>query len=230
MSSRDRRRQIPFVVVAPSGTGKTTICRRVVEGDDGIIFSVSHTTRTRREGEVDGEDYHFVTRSEFDRLAGEGAFLESALYNGNHYGTSWESLRAPLEEGRDVLLEIEVLGARQVRERRDDACFIFLLPPSMKVLEDRLRGRGTDSPEQIRRRLERASKEIEEICDFDYAVVNDDLDRCVESVMEIIRAERVGGSVELRRRFAVAPAYERFTRAGAAGQGNVGRPSGGPVA
>ena len=230
MSPRDRRRQIPFVVVAPSGTGKTTICRRVVEGDDGIVFSVSHTTRARREGEIDGEDYHFVTRSEFDRLAGDGAFLESALYNGNYYGTSWESLRAPLAEGRDVLLEIEVQGARQVRERRDDARFIFLLPPSMKVLEDRLSGRGTDSSEQILRRLELAREELAAIHDFDYAVVNDDLDRCVASVMEIIQAERAGGSGELRRRFAVAPAYERFRRAGAAGQGNVGRPSGGPVA
>jgi guanylate kinase len=230
MSSRGRRRQIPFVVVAPSGTGKTTICHRVVEGDDGIVFSVSHTTRARREGEVDGEDYHFVTPSEFERLAGDGAFLEWALYNGNRYGTSWESIRAPLAEGRDVLLEIEVEGARQVRERRDDACFIFLLPPSMKVLGDRLRGRGTDSPEQIRRRLDRAGEELEAIGDFDYAVVNDDLDRCVGSVMEIIRAERAGGSEELRRRFAVAPAYERFKRAGAAGQGNDGRPSGGPVA
>ena len=226
MSSRDRRRQIPFVVVAPSGTGKTTICRRVVEGDDGIIFSVSHTTRTRREGEVDGEDYHFVTRSEFDRLAGEGAFLESALYNGNHYGTSWESLRAPLEEGRDVLLEIEVQGAHQVRERRDDACFIFLLPPSMKVLEDRLRGRGTDSPEQIRQRLDLARTELAAIRDFDYAVVNDDIDRCVASVMEIIRAERSGDSEELRRRFAVDPALERFERASAGDPGALDDPPG----
>jgi guanylate kinase len=211
MSPRDRRGQIPFVVVAPSGTGKTTICHRVVEGDDGIVFSVSHTTRARREGEVDGEDYHFVTRSEFERLKGEGTFLEWALYNGNHYGTSWESIGAPLAEGRDVLLEIEVQGARQVRERRHDACFIFLLPPSMKVLGDRLRGRGTDSPEQIRRRLEQAHEELAAIRDFDYALVNDELDRCVASLMEIIRAERAGGSEELRRRFAVAPAYERFT-------------------
>lgn len=216
MSPRDRRRCIPFVVAAPSGTGKTTICRRLVEDDEGIVFSVSHTTRKQREGEVDGEDYHFVSRGEFERLKGEGAFLEWAVYDGNLYGTSWESIDVPLAEGRDVLLEIEVQGAGQVRRRRDDACFIFLLPPSMKDLEDRLQGRGTDSPEQIQRRLEPAREELEAIRDFDYAVTNDDLDRCVASVVEIIRAERAGGSEELRRRFAITPAYERLTGARAA--------------
>jgi guanylate kinase len=230
MSPRERRRRIPFVVAAPSGTGKTTVCHRVVEGDPGIVFSVSHTTRKRREGEVDGEDYHFVCRSEFERLIGAGAFLEWALYNGNHYGTSWDSIDAPLAEGRDVLLEIEIQGARQVRERRDDARFIFLLPPSMRVLEDRLSGRGTDSPEQIRRRLELARQELAAVRDFDYAVINDDLDRCVASVMEIIRAERSGGSEELRRRFAPAAATERFARADAPAPEGVGRPPGGRVA
>jgi guanylate kinase len=221
MSPRDRRRGIPFVVAAPSGTGKTTICRRVVEGDEGIVFSVSHTTRARREEEFDGQDYHFVPQGEFERLADEGAFLEWAVYNGHHYGTSWESIDAPLARGCDVLLEIEVQGARQVRKRRRDARFIFLLPPSMKVLEERLQGRGTDSPGQVRRRLELAREELAAIRDFDYAVVNDDLERCGASVMEIIRAERAGGSEELRRRFAVAAAYERFTRAGAAGRGGL---------
>jgi len=230
MSPRERRRPIPFVVAAPSGTGKTTVCHRVVEADAGIVFSVSHTTREQREGEVDGEDYHFVDQSEFERLVRVGAFLEWALYNGNHYGTSWDSIDAPLAEGRDVLLEIEIQGARQVRERRNDARFIFLLPPSMRVLEERLSGRGTDSPEQVRRRLELAREELAAVRDFDYAVTNDDLDRCVESVREIIRAERSGGSPELRRRFATAAAYERFTRAGGAAPGDVGRPPGGPVA
>jgi guanylate kinase len=226
MSSQERRRRIPFVVAAPSGTGKTTICRRVVADDAGVVFSVSHTTREQREGEVDGEDYYFVDSSEFQRLVADGAFLESALYNGNHYGTSWDSIDAPLAEGRDVLLEIEVQGARQVRERRGDACFIFLLPPSMKVLEDRLSGRGTDSPEQIRQRLDLARTELAAIRDFDYAVVNDDIDRCVASVMEIIGAERSGGSEELRRRFAVAPALERFERASAADPGALDDPPG----
>jgi guanylate kinase len=209
------------VVAAPSGTGKTTVCRRIVESDEEIVFSVSHTTRARREGEVDGEDYHFVTRGEFERLADDGAFLEWAVYNDNRYGTSWKSIDVPLAEGCDVLLEIEVQGARQVRRRRDDARFIFLLPPSMEVLEDRLQGRGTDSPEQVQRRLETADEEVEAIRDFDFAVVNDDLDRCLASVMEIIRAERAGGSEELRRRFAVTSAYERFTGAEAADRGGL---------
>jgi guanylate kinase len=221
MSGRDRRRRIPFVVAAPSGTGKTTVCRRIVESDEAIVFSISHTTRARREGEVDGIDYHFVTQGEFDRLIDDGAFLEWAEYNHNRYGTSRKSVDVPLAQGRDVLLEIEVQGARQVRWRRDDASFIFLLPPSMKVLEERLKGRGTDSTEEIRRRLETARREIEAIRDFDFAVVNDDLDRCVASVVEIIEAERAGGSEALGRRFAVAAAYERFARAEAADGGGL---------
>jgi guanylate kinase len=182
------------VVAAPSGTGKTTVCRRVVEADEDVVFSVSHTTRAPREGEVHGEDYHFVTHDAFEQMKDEGAFLEWAVYNGNHYGTSWESIDLPLAAGRDLLLEIEIQGARQVRERRDDARFIFLLPPSMEVLEERLKGRGTDSPEAIQRRLELAQKELAAVHDFDYSVTNGDLDECVASVMEIIRAERAGGS------------------------------------
>jgi guanylate kinase len=221
MSQRERRRGIPFVVAAPSGTGKTTVCHRVVEDDPGIVFSVSHTTRKQREGEVDGRDYHFVAASEFERRVDAGAFLEWAVYNGNRYGTSWDAIEAPLAEGCDVLLEIEVQGARQVRERRDDARFIFLLPPSMKVLEERLSGRGTDTPEQIRQRLERAREEVAAMRDFDYAVTNDDIERCVAAVLQIIRSERSGDSEALRRRFAAVPALERFTRASAAGPGGL---------
>jgi guanylate kinase len=211
---RSPRRGIPFVVAAPSGTGKTTVCRRLVERDAGVVFSVSHTTRPKRSGESDGVHYHFTNRDEFERLARDGAFLEWAEYNGNRYGTSWVSLDTPLAEGRDVILEIEVQGARQVRERRKDASFIFLLPPSMDSLEARLRGRGTDSDEQIRSRLELARSELAAIHDFDYAVVNDELDRCVAAVEEVIGSEREGGSEELRERLAVGPALARFHAAG----------------
>jgi guanylate kinase len=210
VSRPDPRRGIPFVVAAPSGTGKTTVCHRLAAGDPRIVFSVSHTTRARRAGEVDGEDYHFVSADGFRRLVESGAFLEWAEYNGNHYGTSWGAIDAPLAEGRDVLLEIEVQGARQIREHRDDARFIFLLPPSMEVLEERLAGRGTDSPEEVQKRLDLARTELESIRDFDYAVVNDDLDRCVASVEEIIRAERAGACEEVRGRFAAARARERL--------------------
>ena len=142
---------IPFVVAAPSGTGKTTVCRRVVAEGERIEFSISHTTRTRREGERDGVDYHFVSDERFRELADRGAFLEWAIYNGHRYGTSWSSIEEPLAEGRDVLLEIEVQGARQVRARRADARMIFLLPPSMEVLRSRLESRGTDAPDEIER-------------------------------------------------------------------------------
>ena len=144
---------IPFVVAAPSGTGKTTICRVVLEREDRIEFSVSHTTRVKREGEVDGRDYFFVDADEFERMAEAGAFLEHAVYNDNRYGTSWQAIERPIAEGRDMLLEIEVQGAGQVRDRRSDARLIFLLPPSLETLRQRLAGRGTDSEDQIRRRL-----------------------------------------------------------------------------
>jgi guanylate kinase len=216
VSSGAGHRGIPFVIAAPSGTGKTTVCRRVVEHDERVVFSVSHTTRPKRAGEREGVDYHFTAPAEFERMVAAGAFLESAVYNGNHYGTSWSAIDAPLSKGLDVLLEIEVQGARQVRERRDDARFIFLLPPSMKSLEARLRGRGTDSAEQVRSRLELARTELEAIRDFDYAVVNDDLDRCVAEVEGVIRSERAGGSRELRERLDVVAALARFRAGGEA--------------
>ena len=183
----------PFVVAAPSGTGKTTVCRRALAQDDQLDFSISHTTRSPRAGEEQGVDYHFVSAADFRRLVEEGAFVEHAEYNAENYGTSHEALRLPLEElGHDVLLEIEVQGAAQVRERRSDACFIFLLPPDLKTLESRLRGRGTDSDVAVDRRLAMADRELEAIRFFDYAVVNDDLDRTVAEVLEIIAAERSG--------------------------------------
>jgi guanylate kinase len=214
VSSGVGRRGIPFVVTAPSGTGKTTVCREVVARSSQVEFSVSHTTRPRRREEVDGVDYHFVTVKEFQALAAGGAFLESAIYSGNHYGTSWGAIDGPLASGRSVLLEIETQGARQVRERRSDARFIFLLPPSMKVLEERLRGRGTDSDQQVAGRLAMAREEVEAVRDFDYAVVNDEFERCVEGMIGIICGEREGSVGELRRRFAPDAALDRFRAGG----------------
>jgi guanylate kinase len=210
VSAASAKPGIPFVVAAPSGTGKTTVCGKLVERDGQISFSVSHTTRTQREGEVDGGDYFFVEKKEFQRLIEEEAFLEWAVYNSNHYGTSWKAIEQPLRQGRDMLLEIEVQGAAQVRERRPDACLIFLLPPSMQALEQRLRERRTDSNEQIQRRLETAERELEAIAEFDYAVTNDDLDVCVTNLVEIIRAERNGAPGNLRDRFSPSRARERF--------------------
>jgi len=200
----------PVVVAAPSGTGKTTVCRQVVSRDPKIEFSVSHTTRACREGERDGVDYHFVDQAEFMREAESDGFLEWAVYNDHRYGTSWRAIEAPLAEGRDVLLEIEVQGARQVRERRPDARFVFLLPPSFEMLRARLTGRGTDTPEQVERRLELARRELEAVGDFDYAVVNDDLEACVRDVLAILEAERRGEVDALQARFDPDRAAERL--------------------
>jgi guanylate kinase len=201
---------ILFVVAAPSGTGKTTICRRVVSEDDDVELSVSHTTRPPRGDERDGVHYHFVSRERFTELVDAHSFLEWAEYNRNFYGTSWASIEAPVAAGRDMLLEIEVQGAAQVRERRDAAQLIFLLPPSLKVLEERLRGRGTDSEDEIARRLVVARGELEAAPRFDFAVVNDELDACVAALAEILDGCRRGGSDELRERFAPARALAEF--------------------
>ena len=204
------RRGIPFVVSAPSGTGKTTVCRRAVAAEPGLVFSVSHTTRPRRASEVDGRDYHFVDEDEFRRLAGEGAFLEWAVYNDHHYGTSWAAIEKPLDEGRDVLLEIEIQGARQVRLRRTDARCVFLVPPSFAVLRRRLESRGTDDPAVIERRLALAREEFRALVEFHYAVVNDRLEQTVSDVLEIVRAERAGRTDAVRERFAPSAALARL--------------------
>jgi guanylate kinase len=199
-------RGTPFVVAAPSGTGKTTVCLALRERDRQLLLSVSHTTRKPRAGERDGVDYHFVSEPEFQRLIAQRAFLECAIYNGNHYGTSWKAIEGPLAQGLDVLLEIEVQGARQVRARLADARLIFLLPPSLRALEGRLAGRATDTAEQVAARLATARSELEAVEEFDYAVVNDELERCVASVQAIIAGERAGETAALRRRFATAGA------------------------
>jgi guanylate kinase len=183
---------IPFVVAAPSGTGKTTVCRKLVDSDPDLRFSVSHTTRVPREGERDGEQYHFVSAERFAELVEEGAFIEHAEYAGNSYGTSWASIDGPLAEGLDLLLEIEVQGAAQIRKRRADARFVFLLPPTPAEAERRLRARGQDDAAAIERRVELMRRELRSVNDFDYVVVNDDLEGCVAAVREIVAAERAG--------------------------------------
>jgi guanylate kinase len=203
------RTGFPLVVAAPSGTGKTTVCRALVSQDPRLVFSVSHTTRARRPGEQDGRDYHFVGEAEFRRMIDAGEFLEWAVYNDRLYGTSSSAIDSGLASGRDVVLEIEVQGARQVRKRRGDARLVFLLPPSWPELEARLRGRGTDGEEEIERRLVVAKGELAAAEEFDYAVVNDDLDTCVRELAEIVAAERGGDTAALRARFAPAPALSR---------------------
>jgi guanylate kinase len=183
----------------------------LVDDDPQLEFSVSHTTRGRRAGEREGHDYHFVSLERFRELADEGAFLEWAEYNGNLYGTSQMAIDAPLGRGHDVILEIEIQGAAQVRKRRRDARFVFLLPPSMQALRERLQGRGTDAIEVIEKRLRWAKeKEFGAARIFDYAVVNADLESCLVDVRAIVAAERAGEADALRRRFEPEQALERF--------------------
>lgn len=195
------RRGLPFVISAPSGCGKTTICHGVLQRDPQIVFSVSHTTRARRDGEVDGKDYHFVSVAKFRELVEAGAFVEHAEYAGNLYGTSWAAIEAPLARGLHVLLEIEIQGARQIRERLAEAKLIFILPPSLPELETRLRGRGTDSAEAIDRRLAMAAEEMRQVSWYDYSVVNRDLEASIDAVIEIVHGVHDGRTHELEAKY-----------------------------
>ncbi len=179
-----------FIVSAASGTGKTTLVSRLTAAQPQIRVSVSHTTRAPRESEEHGRHYYFVSREEFVELIGQGAFLEHAEVFGNFYGTGIESVRQMSEAGYDVILEIDVQGAAQVRRALPEAVGIFILPPSLDVLAERLRGRGTDSAEVIERRLGLAAEEIQEALSFDYAVINHDLEQAEAELLAIVRAQR----------------------------------------
>ncbi len=181
---------ILFILSAPSGTGKSTVARRLVEADADLHFSVSHTTRPCRRGEREGEHYYFVDESEFESMAAAGAFLESASVFGHSYGTGVEATRRMLSGGCDVLLDIDVQGARQVRESGIPSVSIMLLPPDFQTLQGRLTDRGSESPEQLTRRLAQARREVGDYHLFDYLVVNRDLDRTVLDVEAIVCAER----------------------------------------
>jgi guanylate kinase len=179
-----------FVVSAPSGTGKTTVVEKLVERMPDLVLSRSYTSRAARAGERDGVDYNFVSRARFQEMIQAGAFLEYADVFGNFYGTSKGDTEAALAAGRDVVLVIDVQGARQVRERGLLLVSVFVLPPSYPVLEQRLRGRSKDSAEAILRRLAVAREEVTGYCDYDYVVVNDDLEQCVDALRSIVIAER----------------------------------------
>ena len=201
---------IPFVLAAPSGTGKTTVCREALRRDPRLVLSISHTTRAPRPGEHDGVEYHFVDDAEFQRMVGAGEFLEHAEYSRHCYGTSWAAILRPLERGLDVLLEIETEGARQVRDRRPDAHLVFLLPPSLPELERRLRGRGTDDPQEIARRLEIARREFGAAAFFDSFVINERVAEAAADVLEIVAAARAGALDRLGDRFRLPRARARL--------------------
>lgn len=182
-------RGLLFVVSAPSGTGKTTVVERLAQVVPNLSLSRSYTSRAKRVGETDGVDYNFITRQRFEEMVAEGAFLEWANVFGNLYGTCAADAERERVSGRDVVLVIDVQGARQVR-----ACCetvgVFVLPPSFEVLERRLRGRSKDAEADIQRRLSTARAEVAAFVEYDYVVVNDELDRCVDRLRSIIMAER----------------------------------------
>lgn len=185
------RTGIVFVVSGPSGVGKSSILHEALGRDSNLRFSVSHTTREPRQQERDGEHYRFVDPERFRQLIDQDAFLEYAEYQGNLYGTSQRAVEGPTREGFDLILEVEVQGARQLRKRLD-AVFVFVLPPSsLSQLEARLRERGSDDDDVIRKRLEIAQQEIQNADAYDYVVVNDDLERAVEDFTVIVRAARL---------------------------------------
>ena len=179
-----------LVVSGPSGAGKSTVIHKVMAGRDDIRFSVSATTRAPREGEVDGRDYFFLDRDRFEQMIREDAFLEHAQYVGNYYGTPAAPVLENLRNGVNVILDIEVQGASNVRRAMPEAVTVFLAPPSFEALEKRLRGRGLDSEEKIRQRLIRAREEYLEIPKYDYIVINDDADEAAEELAAILLAEQ----------------------------------------
>ncbi|EEF79486.1 Guanylate kinase [Methylophaga thiooxydans] len=179
-----------FIVAAPSGAGKTSLVNALVAGHDDIRLSVSHTTRPPRDGEQDGRDYHFVSQDVFAQMRGNGDFLESATVFDNSYGTSSKAVEALLEQGLDVILEIDWQGAQQVRNNFADSTGIFILPPSKATLEQRLRDRGQDNEEVIQRRMRDAENEISHYVEFDYLIVNDDFTEALDKLTAIIIAKR----------------------------------------
>lgn len=186
------RRGVLFVLSSPSGAGKSTIARKLVENDDQLSMSVSATTRPPRPGEVDGKDYHFVDVPTFKDMVGDGEFLEWAHVFGHRYGTPRSPVEASLEAGCDILFDIDWQGAQQLyQEAGNDVVRVFVLPPSMIELERRLRARNTDSADVIDARMERAASEIGHWDGYDYVLVNDDVERCYEQVHTILRAERL---------------------------------------
>lgn len=188
-----------YIISAPSGAGKTSLVKALVDTIPGLSISVSHTTRPRRDGEVDGVDYHFVDAEAFQAMADAGDFLEHAEVFGNAYGTARSSVEAQLHAGTDVILEIDWQGAQQVRQALPDAVSIFILPPSREELDRRLRSRGKDSEDVIARRLREAQGEMSHYHEYDYLVVNDAFGHALEELVAVVRARRLRLSAQRAR-------------------------------
>lgn len=179
-----------YVFTGPSGAGKGTLLSRLRAQDDRLFYSISATTRAPRPGETDGVQYYFLSKADFEEKIAQNAFLEHARYVDNYYGTLEAPVNEKLEQGFDVILEIEVQGAMQVHEKRPDAVMVFIAPPSFEELAARLRGRGTEDEEKVLKRLETAKEELKHQNAFDYVVVNDEIDRAVEELKGILAKRR----------------------------------------
>ncbi len=188
-----------FIVSAPSGAGKTSLVAALLNSNKHIALSISYTTRAPRPGEVDGKNYHFVSRDTFLDMAKRGDFLESAEVYGNFYGTSQSWIEQQLAAGRDILLEIDWQGAAQVRRLMPHALSIFILPPSLPALETRLKGRGQDSAEVIERRLQAAREDISHVAEFDYVIINDKLDEALQQLAAVVTAAGLRRDSQLSR-------------------------------
>lgn len=187
-----KKRGLLIVLSGPSGVGKGTIRKAMFEKENhNFTYSISMTTRKPREGEVDGKDYYFVTKDEFLKRIDEGKFLEHAEFVGNYYGTPLDKVNEQLDLGKEVILEIDVKGAMQVKKKVPDAVLIFILPPTKETLYERLKGRGTETEEVIKKRIETANEELLISKNYDYAVINDKVDKAVDEIMEIIDSEHL---------------------------------------
>ncbi len=197
-----------FVISGPSGCGKSTLVQHILDNLPDIVFSVSHTTRARRRGEEEGQDYYFVDKPEFDRMIAEGRLVEWAVVYGHYYGTSKRELERIAGGNSDIILDIDIQGAKQIKEKHTKGIFIFVMPPSFRLLKERLEKRGTDAPDVIQNRLTNARKEIRAYPQFDFVVINDDLDTARQEVSAIVLSERCRLSKRQKR---IIPILRSFT-------------------
>ena len=198
-----------FIISAPSGSGKSTLVHRLLETVPGLTFSISYTTRPPRPSETDGVDYIFISRAEFERRLGHGEFLEYAEVFGNYYGTNRATFEKAANEGQDLVLDIDVQGARQLKVAIPEAISIFVLPPSRDVLEQRLRARSQDTEEVIRRRLKGAAEEVRNYTQYDYVLINRELEDSAARLTSIVKAERLR---KARMEEEVRPILESFEK------------------